>query len=122
MFQLSLIFSHFLVKLLALKQLTWTLMLSLIMLLMASGEEDLSNLFLMLEFLTLMHHQILHLSLIIAALRRRRDINMSSMDVRLSMAILLHLVSIQLEEWVVLPAIQVYKRLDNLFTEKLDLC
>ena len=40
MFQLSLIFSHFLVKLFALRQLTQTLMLGLILLLMASGEES----------------------------------------------------------------------------------
>ena len=59
MFQLSLIFSHFLGKLFALRQLTQTLMLGLILLLMASGEEGLSVLFLMLEFLTLVHHLII---------------------------------------------------------------
>ena len=45
MFQLNLIFSHFLVKLFALRQLTQTLMRDLILLLMAFGEEDLRVLF-----------------------------------------------------------------------------
>ena len=88
MFQLSLIFSHFLGKLFALRQLTQTLMLGLILLLMASGEEGLSVVFLMLEFLTLVHHLIILLSLLIVAMRGRRDVSMSSVFVRLNMAIL----------------------------------
>ena len=75
-------------ELFALRQLTQTLMLDLILLLMASGEEDLSILFLMLEFLTLVHHLIILLSLLIVAMRGRRDVSMSSVFVRLNMAIL----------------------------------
>ena len=51
--------------------------------------EGLSILSLMLESSTLVHHQIVHLNLLIAAMRRRRDISMSNVYVRLSMAILL---------------------------------
>ena len=87
MFRLSLVFSHFLVKLFALRQLTQTLTLGLILLLMASGEEGLSVLLLMLEFSTLVHHLIILLSLPIVAMRGRRDVSMSSVFVRLNMAI-----------------------------------
>ena len=60
----------------------------LILLLMASGEEGLSVLSLMLEFSTLVHHQIILSSLLIVAIRGRRDVSMSSVYVRVNMAIL----------------------------------
>ena len=85
MFQLSLVFSHFLVKLFALRRLTQILMLGLILLLMASGVDGLSVPFLMSEFSTLVHHLIILLSLLIVAMRGRRDVSMSSVFVRLSM-------------------------------------
>ena len=85
---MNLIFSHFLVKLFTLRQLTQTLMLGLILLPMASGEDDLSVLFLMLEFSTLVHHLIIPLSLLIITMRGRRDVSMSRMFVRLNTAIL----------------------------------
>ena len=43
-----------------------------------SGEEGLSVLSLMLEFSTLVHHQIILLSLLIVTMRGRRDVSMSS--------------------------------------------
>ena len=104
MFQLSLIFIHFLVRLFALRRLTQTLMLGLILLLMASREEGLSILFLMSEFSTLVHHLILLLSLLIVTMRGRRDVSMSSVFVRLSMAILHHLFLPPQGEWVMLLA------------------
>ena len=42
----------------------------------------------MLEFLTLVHHLIILLSLLIVAMRGRRDVSLSSVFVRLNMAIL----------------------------------
>ena len=44
--------------------------------------------FFMLEFLTPVHHLIILLSLLIIAMRGRRDVSMSSVFVRLNMAIL----------------------------------
>ena len=90
MFQLSLIFSHFLVRHFILELQTLNLMLDLILLLMVSGVEDLSIPSLMLESSTLVHHLIVHLNLLTTAMRRRRGISMSNVCVRLSMAILLH--------------------------------
>ena len=46
--------------------------------------------FLMLEFLILVQHLIILLSLLIVAMRGRRDVSMSSMFVKLNMAILHH--------------------------------
>ena len=104
MFKLSLVFSHFLVKLFALRRLTRILMLGLILLLMASGVDGLSVLFLMSEFSTLVHHLIILLSLLIVAMRGRRDVSMSSVFVRLSMAILHRLFLPPQGEWVMLLA------------------
>ena len=90
MSQLSVIFICNLLKLFALKQQIHILMLGLILLLKASGEESLSILSLMLEFSTLVHHPIIHLSLLTAAMRGRRDVGMSNVYVRLSMDVLLY--------------------------------
>ena len=120
MFQLSLVFSHFLVKLFALRRLTQTLMLGLILLLMASGVEGLRVLFLMSEFLTLVHHLIILLSLLIVATRGRRDVSMSSVFVRLKHGHFTPLV-FTTTGGMGDAAGQVYKRLANLLTEKLDL-
>ena len=84
MFRLSLIFSHSLVKLFDLRLQTLTPMLNLILLLMASGVEGLSVLSLMIESSTLVHHRIVHLNLLIAAMRgRRRDVSMSNVCIGL---------------------------------------
>ena len=42
------------------------------------------------EFSTLVHHPIIYLSLLIAAMRGRRDVGMSNVYVRLSMDVLLY--------------------------------
>ena len=68
---------------------TLNLMLDLILLLMVSGVEDLNVPSLMLESSTLVHHLIVYLILLTAAMRRR-GVSMSNACVRLSMAILLH--------------------------------
>ena len=47
-------------------------MLDLILLLMASGEEGLNILFLMLEFLTLVHHLIIRLLIVATDEREKR--------------------------------------------------
>ena len=80
------------------------LILSLILLLMASGEEGFNVLSLILGFSTLVHHPINHLNLCIAIIRGKRDVSMGSMHVSLSMAILLCSFLFHQEECVILPA------------------
>ena len=53
------------------------------------------------------------LSLLIIAMRGRRDVSISSVFVRLSMAILHRLFLPPQGDWVMLPAKSVYKRLAN---------
>ena len=55
-------------------------------------------------FLTLVHHLIILLSLLIVAMRGRRDVSMSSVFVRMSMAILHRLFLPPQGEWVMLLA------------------
>ena len=69
--------------------------------------------FLMLDFSTLVYHLIILLSLLIIAMRGRRDISMSSMFIKLNMAIFHHYFLLPQGEWVMLP----YKRLANLLAE-----
>ena len=88
MIQLSLIFSHLLVKFFDLGLQTLTPMYVLIFLLMASGVEGLNVLFLMLESLTLVHHLIAPLNLLIATMKKKRGVNISNGYVRSSMVIL----------------------------------
>lgn len=52
-------------------------MLGLILLLMASKVKDLRILSLMLVSSTLVHHQMIHLSLLIIIMRGRREVSMS---------------------------------------------
>ena len=78
------------------------LILSLILLLMASGRKVWT--FLMLEFSTLVHHPINHLNLCIATMRGKRDVSVSSVYVSVSMTILLCSFLFHQEERVMLPA------------------
>ena len=50
--------------------------LSLILLLMASGEEGFNVLSLIIEISTLVHHPIVHLYLLITTMRGKRDVSM----------------------------------------------
>ena len=89
---------------------------------MASVEEGLSVLSLMFEFSTLVHLQIILLSLLIVAMRGRRDVSMTD-EQRIR----------EIEHGHFSPLVftttggmgdaasQVYRRLGNLLTEKLEL-
>ena len=121
MFRLSLIFSHFLVNLFDLRLQTLTPMLDSILLLMASGVEGLSGLSLMVESSTLVHHQIVHLNLLMYRRHEKEKRRQYEQCVR------------EVEHGHFTPLVftttggmgdaasQVYKRLANLLCDKLDL-
>ena len=73
-----------------------------------------------LEFLTLVHHLILPLNLLIATMRKKRGISMSNVYARLSMVTFVPPLVFTTTGGMGDTTSIVYKRLANLFCDKLD--